>query len=287
MTRLLDILQGNAVVHCRLRHAVLAEQVEAYEALSYCRGATNQGTKTISINGLDFEVQPNLYTALWYLRSTGGIPRTLWIDVSCINQRDEAEKRAQVPLMRDIYASCQRAVIWLGEHDCFTRHAFQGLQHLTAVVTRDGHFNYEEWAAIRRGTKGRLPRPRWAAGRMLERLHYECTFYSLFSRPSTSRIWVVQELALSPQAIAVCGRFQMDWAVNSRAYERLQMPLESANHVGTLVQIRDQAANNKPLDILSVMLTVWHKECGNPVDKIYSLQGFATPRDGVAPVPTD
>ena len=39
----------------------------------------------------------------------------LWVEAICINQKDNNEKAHQVAMMREIYSSCQKMIIWLGE----------------------------------------------------------------------------------------------------------------------------------------------------------------------------
>ncbi len=40
-----------------------------------------------------------------------------WVDALCINQNNVLERNAQVSIMRDIYASSKRIIIWLGSED--------------------------------------------------------------------------------------------------------------------------------------------------------------------------
>lgn len=58
-------------------------------------------------------VTVNLYEALLALREQH-LPRALWVDAICINQRDDLEKQEQMRFMADIYGKANRVVVWLG-----------------------------------------------------------------------------------------------------------------------------------------------------------------------------
>ncbi|KAK8093282.1 HET-domain-containing protein [Apiospora kogelbergensis] len=270
--RLLDLLPSSGAVRCRLRHASL-DAPERYESLSYSWGSPEMTVK-ILVNGLGFLVTPNLHTALQHLRedSTGRL-RTLWVDAICINQSDMAEKEVQVPLMRDIYMSCQRTVIWLGRHDLFTKTALEAVEFMASRSGEEERLNFYEWRMVRRGglKSGALGHIRYIA----DALHSAAAFNALFGRPWFTRIWVVQELALSPQAVAICGQYQIDWDLISRAHGRSKTNFEVPNHLGTLLRFRDWPAN-VPDDLMSHMLMAWHKGSQNAKDKIYGLMGLQT-----------
>lgn len=44
-------------------------------------------------------------------------PRELWVDAICINQDDDANKAAQIPLMGKVYFLASRVIIWQGLPD--------------------------------------------------------------------------------------------------------------------------------------------------------------------------
>jgi len=112
--RLVTLLPGefDNPISCVLS-VVNGDMCHVYEALSYVWGNPRQ-TTPITLNGLDFPVTTSLSTALRYLRHHT-IPRVLWVDAICINQRDVHERTDQIPKMMNIYKSAFRTVIWLGE----------------------------------------------------------------------------------------------------------------------------------------------------------------------------
>ncbi|KAH8646926.1 heterokaryon incompatibility protein-domain-containing protein [Tricladium varicosporioides] len=82
-----------------------------YEALSYVWGNPNI-TQRMKVNGWPLDITTNLFRALLYLRDTTKF-RRLWIDAICINQKDIDERAKQVTLMRSIYASAARVIVWI------------------------------------------------------------------------------------------------------------------------------------------------------------------------------
>ena len=82
-----------AAVHCTLRTTSLTKNPR-FKALSYTRGDANE-RHLIFISGRQFQVTPNLYTALLHLRHPDR-HQSLWIDAIYINQSDDKEKNHQV-----------------------------------------------------------------------------------------------------------------------------------------------------------------------------------------------
>lgn len=104
-----------------------SETTHHYEALPYVWG--NPGVNEpleIVVNGHDFPVTPNLYSALLHLRDDF-VERTLSIDAVCINQKEDVEKGHQVQSMAKIYAKASRVIVWLGEPAVDSGEAFSQL----------------------------------------------------------------------------------------------------------------------------------------------------------------
>ncbi|KAK0614590.1 heterokaryon incompatibility protein-domain-containing protein, partial [Immersiella caudata] len=111
--RLLELLPGtgDGPVEARL-FCVQKPQDRPYEALSYTWGAKVK-SRTIQVNGQLVHVNDNLFNALVSLRLEDR-SRTLWVDALCINQKDNAEKQAQVAMMGTIYHETDTVLIFLG-----------------------------------------------------------------------------------------------------------------------------------------------------------------------------
>ena len=99
------------------------EEVELDNAPRYCGlsyvwhdpEAENSIRPTIEVNGLEVEIQPNLYNALSHIgRRCSRQYGRIWVDFLCINQSDLDERSTQVRLMRDIFETAQVTIAWLG-----------------------------------------------------------------------------------------------------------------------------------------------------------------------------
>lgn len=249
-----------------MKSTSLSEKPE-YEALSYCWGEPGR-QQTISINGTDVPVFRNLHQALVRLRATR--PRTLWIDAICINQQDVGEKEYQVPMIRDIYRSCRRVLVWLGEHDRHTRGAFQAIEFLSSQIGLGLECNLSSWKTLRRGGQpSLLDRPRV----FFETLQSNLEIGSIAQRPWFQRAWVVQEIALSPSALVICGKFQIDWREIERASRFSDEPLITP-HVEELIDARRSQLNLDRVSFLAALCAVRVAKSTDPRDKIYAGLGL-------------
>ncbi|KAK5746235.1 hypothetical protein LTR17_000970 [Elasticomyces elasticus] len=89
-------------------------EMPVFEALSYVWGYPMLAMK-IYLQGLGaLSVTHNLHDALRRLRRRDR-ERCLWIDALCVNQSDPLERASQVLLMKQIYSTAHRVVVWLGE----------------------------------------------------------------------------------------------------------------------------------------------------------------------------
>ena len=107
---------SSANVECTLHLINLEDYEPPWYALSHVWGTAERNHK-ILLNGKSFYVTPNLLAALKALdalqKKENGTA-LIWIDAICINQDDEQEKAAQVPIMDRIFSKANSALIWLG-----------------------------------------------------------------------------------------------------------------------------------------------------------------------------
>lgn len=116
----------------------------------------------------------NCWQMLRYARPTRGI-RLLWVDAICINQDNDEERSAQVAMMAQIYNDCEKTLVylgpeivkWHGEH----LPERKGLHELAAGGQSGRHSRTEEHRKL------------------------------LESRKYFTRLWIIQELILSPKLI--------------------------------------------------------------------------------------
>ncbi|KAH8590615.1 heterokaryon incompatibility protein-domain-containing protein, partial [Bisporella sp. PMI_857] len=80
-------------------------QLPGYFAISYVWGTGSDLNLSheIILDNRRFPITANLHAALHKYRSSWVASGRYWVDAICINQADNDEKSAQVPLMRDIY----------------------------------------------------------------------------------------------------------------------------------------------------------------------------------------
>jgi hypothetical protein len=218
--RLLSLLPGlpDDPLAGRLRHSRLGAGPK-YKALSYVWGASpasgGGSASLITVDGHGFPVSDNLLAALQHLRSIDGAQEALyWIDAVCINQGDVQERNHQVSLMRDIYAAAEQVVIWLGLADAESDAAFLAVNN---------------WAST-----NDEKRKEGISLRVLRQNH--SFFFSLDSRFTwLSRIWVLQEVAVSKQdPLLVCGSQSTPWSVFLQAWDILAM--EAFEEMGLLFE---------------------------------------------------
>jgi hypothetical protein len=111
----------------------------------------------------------------------------------------------QVQLMRQVYMKCQRVVIWLGEGT--------GSSNLAMATIVDVHLAFEkkEAAGDQRHVHDLTDAERARYGLVHEQSPGIDALVDLYQRPWFHRVWVIQELALPPSAMLVCGNMSIAW----------------------------------------------------------------------------
>lgn len=179
---------------------------------------------TIRINFLwTLEIQANLDEALRHLRQPDE-PLVIWVDAVCINQNDNAEKGQQVGLMAEIYGSASQTYVWLGPSANGSELAMDTLRNVG-----EGMLNESSGTSPRQQfedlTKD-APAGQWnrqspdklllLAPDLIQAYLPDASFCSvecriLLSRSYWTRMWIQQEVILSPKPIICCGSMQLDW----------------------------------------------------------------------------
>lgn len=116
----------------------------------------------------------NCWQMLRYARPTRGI-RLLWVDAICINQDNAEERAIQVAMMAQIYSDCERTLVYLGPEVV--------KWHPEDLPARKG---LHELAG---------------AGQSGNRSQIEDHRELLESRKYFTRLWIIQEVILSPKLI--------------------------------------------------------------------------------------
>ncbi|KAF2817429.1 uncharacterized protein BDZ99DRAFT_493248 [Mytilinidion resinicola] len=222
-----------------------------YEAISYTWGKMDKtedldgrrvamySTEEILVDGCKMKIPKSAFEILASYSSLF-FPRLLWIDAICIDQKNEAEKSQQVPLMRKIYQHALFTTVFLGQFpiqqgqdnirgsllpfrydgiypiDARSRAHFKNAQLtfdlfnefriLKKPLRRFGKDIYELYESLCRAES---KPPQWAA--LLE----------LLQHPWFERVWVVQEVAM-PQHVQVrYGDEVIDWDIIASGVEMI------------------------------------------------------------------
>jgi hypothetical protein len=208
--RLVEILPGETeAIHCLIHETDLGNhtsQHPTFDALSYEWGSEAFETH-ICCDGMVIPVTQNLHSALRHLRNAT-TRRLAWIDALCINQADVLERSRQTALMSHIFRCARQVVAWLGAADKHTERAFSLIEAVSSSIRSyapGGSFKGDArtiWdkKAMAKMNLPRCPSPEWEA------------LARLFERQYFRRLWVVQELVVSPNAVVWCGSFSLGWA---------------------------------------------------------------------------
>lgn len=274
----------------------------SYEALSYVWG-DEKAKKRITVDGSNFEITENLYSALIHIRFEDR-PRVLWIDAICIDQSNIKEKNHQVASMAEIYENCQRVIVWLGdEYDqvellpTFIENVIQVMQEklpngqalLSNIGLSNLYGNTIQTEVIDAIFSSDLI-PGWRR------------FFPLVRSQWWRRAWVVQEFATAPDAIFCVGKFSFDWMMiclliitldSGRRLPRLSH-LKLGEGESYLVnaaldvyfsrlkwqnkklhQNSHKGLSQKADDFVNLLHSQVARNCGDSRDKVYSILSIA------------
>ncbi|MCJ1288353.1 hypothetical protein MMC26_007708 [Xylographa opegraphella] len=264
-----DELQGQLMIH-RLSDA------PPYEALSYVWGdATINGH--IKCAGKVLPITPNLTAALYRLRSTSA-DRLLWVDQLCINQDDLQERSKQVSMMRSIYKTAERVLVWLGpDHEKQAEHAKSLVMAIVQLVSVAGedemveemmHFPADK-ALIEHGLPPR-DHPQWDA------------LVHLTGLPYFTRVWVIQEVSVASKVLMIWGETEFDmldfrsaisWA--SRNNCAFSTDVEPAKDSKPGIDAAPfMVVNRLSGTLLQLLARTEACRASDPRDKVYALLGL-------------
>ena len=277
----IDALQEPLI--CDLVEAKLSQKSQ-YEALSYRWTDPNKENPDLAYcNGFECPIGPNLHAALIRFRLADA-PRALWVDQLCINQAEGPETAQQLLVMCDIYSKAERVLSWLGpayDDSDKAMDLFPKLVDRLEALDLEKKLEKEDHDMSIDGFK------------------YGQAFYKLFSRPYFSRVWTLQELAVSNDITIVCGDAELPFAVLERFIEGFKA--DSFGHWGRalrilnegkgpesprlsmiphlLVVLRLKALDSSafPPSSASVLNLLRHLECSKSNDRVYSLLRFLPP----------
>jgi hypothetical protein len=158
------------------------DEAPPYEALSYCWGDPAI-TEQIFLDNRRISVTKNCHSALSRLRLPAR-ERLMWIDAICIDQTNIQERNDQVAMMGQIYNKATRVVIDVGEASEDSALALDAIENCADDKLYGFHIGL---------------RVRDAVG-------------DFYRRAWFSRVWVLQEVFMSANAIVMCGNMIVNWS---------------------------------------------------------------------------
>ncbi|RYP57205.1 hypothetical protein DL769_009630 [Monosporascus sp. CRB-8-3] len=282
-----------------LLHASL-DSCPPYMALSYVWGDAKTRLP-ISVNGSVVSITQNLHEALSSLRKSemgmGEEVLTLWVDALCINQSDDAEKAAQVQLMRRIYREAMRVIIWLGPENGESTAAIHQLRDIGARFQK-----------LKQSPIYGLRIPSFLQDIAAKPGPELRSVWHLFrGRPYWRRVWVIQEAVLARHATVWCGRYSIDWNILLQALRALHLAQSlrraEAAETAALLIIADvnqdiahfrvcaekfQESGGQGMGLMEMLWWTLKAEiqATDPRDRVYGLLGLVEEGDRVR-IPVD
>ena len=266
--RLLRLLPGerNSDIRCRLEFADI-NNLPKFGGISYTWGNPTDKEKIICDEGYLF-VPSNLVDALRVLRKEKDA-LLLWGDAACIDQSNVSERGHQVNLMGKVFAGAERVHIWLGQSNGDAGEAF-GCVH--DILEIDESVPYDSRDTVE-GTKaleaffGNIPGTRWNA------------FKRVTARPWFTRIWVIQEVGLAPEATVMCGEQEINWNLLVKASRFLELwllgerlySLDGVGHIGDISRIYE--GRSYETTFIYILDKVREHNSSDPRDKVFALLG--------------
>ncbi|KAF3762911.1 hypothetical protein M406DRAFT_72882 [Cryphonectria parasitica EP155] len=258
---------SGSLIECELVASDLSLNPD-YETLSYVWG-DSPVSRYIKLDGKVFQVKPNLYEALLALRLQSQ-PRHLWVDATCINQCDTNERNQQVTLMGDIYRNACRVLVWLGK------------------ASEDSHLVFQHLAEFQKHRddvlSGRArPKDPFGESHVNPPLYQGPTlaaFRRLCRRPWFFRTWVIQEKALSKEAIICCGSDSAPWeeffrpsGYRKEAYH----PLGGLHHQSRAHQLGRLHLSTEHEAYEDLLTYSQFCQATEPKDRVYGILGLLRP----------
>ena len=255
----------------------------AFFALSYVWG-TAKPTERLNIGQSVLTITLSLSILLHQLEARRDV-RFIWIDQICINQQDDLEKAMQVKMMRHVYVSAHKVLLWLGPSTKGSDLAMDSIAPLDEAI---GVLHQSRFAQD--GILSRLPGqddPFWPA------------LVDLYTRPWYDRLWVLQEAILAKDIEVLCGNRSMLWAAFAsfatkiyelvplawiRAFdaqshgsndfaEKQTLGFVSIRNIDTMRSTEVEGSKSR----FWIYLSMGQKcKVTNPLDRVYGLLGLLT-----------
>ena len=253
---------NNFPLHVTLE-AYRHDECPEYETTSYTWGGEDNDSTLCHplFVGQSWDVlllTKNCWEMLRYLRPWKGI-RMIWVDAVCINQDDPMERAQQVAKMRFIYQNCMRVVVYLGG-DLISKS--RSKRH------HPPRHSLHEFDQVMKGS------------RSVATSSTANTLQDLLRRRYFTRVWVIQELILSRNAVIPAADVEF-WADNLTPRS---LALSSDPHTWDWEStaapwVQFMGAGSFDGDSLyDILRRTWQSNAADPRDKIFGILGLLKPR---------
>ncbi|KAN0102168.1 Heterokaryon incompatibility protein (HET) domain containing protein [Hyaloscypha variabilis] len=282
---------------------VSKDENPSYHCLSYVWGDPTP-IWPIVVNDAQVLIAKNLGEALQRVADEKDV-EFLWVDALCINQEDEEKKMHQVHMMNNIYSGAVAVLAWLGpEADgsgdvmdeisrvggmlvgklSITPYPKGAEEFMTAAMQTSWHkfvllmLGWIEFLTDPKRT-GQQKAPDFWQDLDWEnperRLGLE-KWAAFCSRPYWSRVWILQELAISRDAFILCAisRIPFDILVLQWIYE-IQKTSDDAPILKCLQDFIGDASDNQK-DIMRLLGKSGAMGATVPQDRIFALAALST-----------
>ena len=264
--RLLTFLDSNGTPSTRLQDFA-DDNLPIFNALSYSWGKGPLDAN-ILCNGRYVPLTEHLSAAFRAVHRAEPTAR-LWVDAVCTNQTKNAEKNVQLKKMATIFGKAHKVLVWLGGS-----HDNSDLLLDEAKLARIIHKMFQTPRRLSRDESigedlpGRDD-PFWRAMDMLCR------------RDWFSRLWVVEEIALSQRIEVLCGKKRVPFdllldvakgmyhlGMINLSYSALAEGLEGGSSVIRVIYLDEIRHSSQWITLLQM---IRQKQVSKRVDRIYGI----------------
>jgi hypothetical protein len=258
--RLLTIYPGRqeAVIECALAYTSLDIQLPPYEAVSCTWGQATRDWMIV-VNDIPFGVSENVVAALRALRYQGKT-RTLWVEATCVDQHNLAERSSQLQLKSQIFGRAEAVIVWLGSGTIKTHETFRFIERHIESTSSPAKAEVDWDDAYGHTITGNI------AEDILRRKWWQ---------------WApaVQEVAVSENIVVKCGSSSVLWDdflgllkwLRCRSVETSR--LLSGRSLDCMDTIKTTYASGARQDLAQLLLRLCLFESPDPRDKLFSALG--------------
>ena len=222
------------------------------------------------VNDLPFGVSENVVAALRALRYQGKA-RTLWMEATCVDQQNLAERSSQLQLKSQIFGKAASVIVWLGSGTIKTHETFRFIErHIESTSSP---------------VKAEVD---WDDA-------YGHTITENIAEDILHRKWwqwapAVQEITVSGNIVIKCGSSSVPWTdfldllkwLRSRTGEASR--LLSGRSLDGMDSIKNAYASGAQQELAQLMLRLCLFESPDPRDKLFSAFGVRQRGGGQSPL---